>query len=62
MRIYHSHNGYLLDDGSATSTHYEFNSSCCFPPLWHLRHGRCLHGVYEGIHYDFPNLIFFYVA
>jgi hypothetical protein len=63
MRVYHSHNGYLLDDGSATTTHYEFNPSCCFPSLWHLRHGRCLHGVYEGrpIHFDFPNFFRFFM-
>jgi hypothetical protein len=49
MRVHHSYNGNLLDDGSAAVTHYEFDSGCCFSALWHLGHGRCLHGLHEGM-------------
>lgn len=50
MRVHHSHNGNLLDDGSAAVTHYEFDSGGCFSAFWHLGHGRCLHGLHEGIY------------
>jgi hypothetical protein len=49
MWVHHSHNGNLLDDGSAAVTHYEFDSGCCFSAFWHLGHGRCLHGLHEGM-------------
>ena len=48
MRLCHSNNGRVLDDGIAPAAHYQFITCRFISSTRHFRYGRRLHGLPEG--------------
>ena len=52
VRLRHSTNGRLLDDGIPPTAHHQFAARRLVPSPRHFRHGHRLHRLYEGQYDD----------